>query len=358
MSSASSAGGSCGACRLGCGRPVAPGLTRSGKQFDTCCRPCAKGQGHDAACDFRVNVKGDWEIKLAGEWKLVGIAERSFMEGLERRGESSGTVQLRGQDYEFDLATMSQKNVSTGKRRPLRRVFKPTVECDESVKRADESFLSNSPPEPLEVTMNVYDVSTDFKVQTVNGILCMLGSGAYHVAIEVFGLEWSFGYCEEGTGVFRSAPRACQAHHYRSSQVLGAVQKTRHDVEELLRVMSAEWRGNDYDLLRRNCCHFSDAFSQRLGSGPLPSWVLSAAKLGAGLDDRYGKLQEVVAKGTEARGADPLMDTYRYSDVVRGLVAAGREDRGGTETPEDSSGMCIGDLRDLMRGLMGVVRGR
>jgi len=287
----------------------------------------------------------------------VGIAERSFMEGLERSGESRGVLQLRGQDYELNLNIMTQKNMSTGRSRPLRRVFKPTVECDESVKRADESSFSNSPPEPLEVRINVYDVSLDFKVQTVNGILCMLGSGAYHAAIEVYGLEWSFGYTEEGTGVFRSAPRECQAHRYRSSEVLGKVQKSRNEVEELLRVMSREWKGNDYDLLRRNCCHFSDEFSQRLGAGPIPRWVLSAAKLGAGLDDRVARLQDLVAKGTQARGADPYVDTYRYSDVVRGLVAAGREDRG-VETPDDTSSMCIGDLGDMLRGLMGICRDR
>jgi len=37
-------------CMRGCGRPVAPGLTRSGKPFDTCCKGCALGRGHDVHC--------------------------------------------------------------------------------------------------------------------------------------------------------------------------------------------------------------------------------------------------------------------------------------------------------------------
>merc|ERR1712032_594070 len=39
-----------GFCRKGCGRPVAPGKTRSGKNFDTCCRGCVLGFGHDLHC--------------------------------------------------------------------------------------------------------------------------------------------------------------------------------------------------------------------------------------------------------------------------------------------------------------------
>lgn len=37
-------------CRANCGKPVAPGVTRHGKPFDTCCRGCAMGQGHGKLC--------------------------------------------------------------------------------------------------------------------------------------------------------------------------------------------------------------------------------------------------------------------------------------------------------------------
>lgn len=39
-----------GYCRKGCGRPVAPGVTRSGNAFRTCCRGCVLGFGHDLIC--------------------------------------------------------------------------------------------------------------------------------------------------------------------------------------------------------------------------------------------------------------------------------------------------------------------
>lgn len=38
-----------GFCKHGCGRPVNPGTTAAGRQYDTCCRGCARGH-HDAWC--------------------------------------------------------------------------------------------------------------------------------------------------------------------------------------------------------------------------------------------------------------------------------------------------------------------
>lgn len=39
-----------GFCKVGCGRRVAPGVTRAGRSFSTCCRGCILGFGHDRLC--------------------------------------------------------------------------------------------------------------------------------------------------------------------------------------------------------------------------------------------------------------------------------------------------------------------
>mmetsp|Transcript_86324 Transcript_86324/g.171382 ORF Transcript_86324/g.171382 Transcript_86324/m.171382 type:complete len:640 (-) Transcript_86324:227-2146(-) len=39
-----------GFCKVGCGRHVAPGVTRAGQPFTTCCRGCVMGFGHDRLC--------------------------------------------------------------------------------------------------------------------------------------------------------------------------------------------------------------------------------------------------------------------------------------------------------------------
>jgi len=39
-----------GVCKVGCGRPVQKGLTKSGNPYQTCCKGCAMGFGHDLNC--------------------------------------------------------------------------------------------------------------------------------------------------------------------------------------------------------------------------------------------------------------------------------------------------------------------
>ena len=49
-------------------------------------------------------------------------------------------------------------------------------------------------------------------------------------------------------------------------------------------VGALRYPGGDYDLLRRNCCHFADDFARRLGVGGIPSWIMRLAKIGAGVE--------------------------------------------------------------------------
>lgn len=42
-----------GLCVRGCGKPVAPGLTKHGNPYKTCCRGCALGFGHDLRCGLK-----------------------------------------------------------------------------------------------------------------------------------------------------------------------------------------------------------------------------------------------------------------------------------------------------------------
>jgi len=41
----------------------------------------------------------------------------------------------------------------------------------------------------------------------------------------------------------------------------------------VLRVIDSSWHGCTYNLLSRNCNHFSDLFCRLLGCGPCPAWI-------------------------------------------------------------------------------------
>lgn len=46
-------------------------------------------------------------------------------------------------------------------------------------------------------------------------------------------------------------------------------------------MMRAEWQGFAYNVLTKNCHHFSQALCERLGVGPLPAWLNGLATTGA-----------------------------------------------------------------------------
>ena len=125
------------------------------------------------------------------------------------------------------------------------------------------------------VTLHVYDLGA--------GQLAGVGShvgGAFHAAVEINGVEWSYGGADAGTGVFSCEPRGCTMHRYKESIAMGETAMGPKDVDGLVQQMSGEWPGASYDLLHRNCCHFAEGFCVSLGVGAIPTWVNRAAKTG------------------------------------------------------------------------------
>jgi hypothetical protein len=75
--------------------------------------------------------------------------------------------------------------------------------------------------------------------------------GAFHVAVEIFGWEWSFGWNDDGsTGVFSGLPAMCDMHTYREKVSLGFTTLSRAQVDKKLAQLEDEWMGDDYDMVR------------------------------------------------------------------------------------------------------------
>lgn len=99
------------------------------------------------------------------------------------------------------------------------------------------------------------------------------------LAQQVYGEdEWSFGFCEHGTGVFSCPATKNPMYTYRETIKLGKTSFSIFKVNQILRELSREWPGQSYDLLSKNCNHFCDEFCERLGVPKLPgnlsSWLL------------------------------------------------------------------------------------
>lgn len=61
---------------------------------------------------------------------------------------------------------------------------------------------------------------------------------------------------------------------------MGTTNLAEKQVEELLVELSDEFTGPTYNLLTRNCNHFTEEFVMRLTKKAIPTWINRAAKLG------------------------------------------------------------------------------
>ncbi|XP_042000771.1 deSI-like protein At4g17486 [Salvia splendens] len=140
-----------------------------------------------------------------------------------------------------------------------------------------------------EVILHVYDVTNSGSDKTNNTIMQInkifkdgigLG-GIFHSAVQVYGdEEWSFGFCEQGTGVFHCPSMQNPMYTYRESIKLGQTTNSVSKINQILSELSREWPGESYDLLAKNCNHFCDELCERLGVSKLPGWVNRFANAG------------------------------------------------------------------------------
>eukprot|EP00439_Symbiodinium_sp_Y106_P020512 s3687_g2.t1 len=177
---------------------------------------------------------------------------------------------------------------------------------------------------PTPVTLHIYHVSTNSTVGTVNEYLEAIGTGAFHAGVEVNGVEWSYGYAPDRTGVFSNPPKGCKAHVYKDSLDMGETSKTEKEIDEILEQLKEDWPGFEYDLLRRNCCLFSKEFVEQLGTGPVPGWVTNLAAAGATLHDGILKGKEIADKAAVMARAKAGEIDAKYN--ISGKVTAGAKE--------------------------------
>jgi len=146
------------------------------------------------------------------------------------------------------------------------------------------------------IYVHVYDVSEEDGIQKINNWLASKNSylkfgGLFHAGVEVNGLEWSYGMtCENDSGEKTMAgisciiPKTHTVHHYRQTVQLRNTKLTPEEIADLLQVLIEEYPGDDYDILRRNCCHWADDFCKRIGVGRMPGWIYRLARVGAFAD--------------------------------------------------------------------------
>jgi hypothetical protein len=124
--------------------------------------------------------------------------------------------------------------------------------------------------EEVEVRVSVYSLGKSTALRRWTGRMRALGVGAFHAAVQIGDMEWSFGYTPpwagETTGVFACPPRECTMHTFIKEHRLGAVSaaKAREVLEELQH--QPRWFGQNYKLIENNCCSFCEELVAQLNA--------------------------------------------------------------------------------------------
>ncbi|CAG8459116.1 7342_t:CDS:10 [Ambispora gerdemannii] len=141
-------------------------------------------------------------------------------------------------------------------------------------------------PKKIPVYVNVYDMLpkgkvTDFGYKIGVGIFDN-NSGVFHSGVEVLGREYNFGgHVYDYTGVFVTKPKTGFPNvTFKESIKMGHTELDKEEIIRTVNELSQEYRGNTYNLLTRNCNHFSGELCKKLLGKSTPGWINRAAKLG------------------------------------------------------------------------------
>ncbi|XAR61791.1 hypothetical protein NMG60_11016309 [Bertholletia excelsa] len=131
-------------------------------------------------------------------------------------------------------------------------------------------------PEHTRVYLNVYDLTP------MNGYLYWAGFGIFHSGVEVHGVEYAFGAHDySSSGVFEVEPRQCPGFKFRKSIFIGTTCLDAAQVREFMECHSANYNGDTYHLIVKNCNHFCEDICYKLTGKRIPKWVNRLAELGS-----------------------------------------------------------------------------
>ena len=122
------------------------------------------------------------------------------------------------------------------------------------------------------VRLNVYDL------HQANAFVEAMGFGLYHSGVEIDGREYVFG---SGQGIGDVPPRTAPNAVFRASIDMGSYDGGARGVARAIDDLRASFPNGGYDLVGKNCNHFSDALVFALLKKHIPAWVNRAALLGS-----------------------------------------------------------------------------
>ncbi|KAK9421567.1 putative PPPDE domain-containing protein [Seiridium cardinale] len=214
-----------------------------------------------------------------------------------------------------------------------------------------------------EVIINVYDLLPPGRLSSV---LWTFGSSLLHTGVVINGREYAYGGHDRPstTGVYWTAPRAAPPGATFKTEILhGFTFATQAEIDSIIKSTSEDFSGTNYNLLTKNCNHFTQTLCERLTGRRGPAWLNRAAQIGVALPcvvprDWLEPPDYETAEGALVEEDDEEMDANEGTGFLsrgnsyRGNLAEDRDDgrtrsgstskgKGKSTSTRDSSGRAL-----------------
>ena len=113
-----------------------------------------------------------------------------------------------------------------------------------------------------------------------------MGSSLLHSAVVINGKEYAYGgHDKRGmTGVYWTKPRTEPPGGTFKCEILhGFTVSPQNEIDAIIKEASEAFQGTSYNLLTKNCNHFTAYLCEKLTGRPGPSWLNRAASIGVAL---------------------------------------------------------------------------
>ncbi|KAL1607679.1 hypothetical protein SLS60_002614 [Paraconiothyrium brasiliense] len=134
-----------------------------------------------------------------------------------------------------------------------------------------------------EIKIHIYDLLPPGKVSTV---LWAIGSSLLHSGVVIGDREYAYGgHDQRGvSGVYYTKPgQEPPGGTFRQAILHGFSFRPQEELDAIIHEASQQFMGTSYNLLTKNCNHFTSYLCQKLTSRSAPSWLNRAASIGVAL---------------------------------------------------------------------------
>ncbi|KAK4105435.1 DUF862-domain-containing protein [Parathielavia hyrcaniae] len=150
-------------------------------------------------------------------------------------------------------------------------------------KKPSRTHRSTLSLQKTEILINIYDLLPPGRMAS---FLWHMGTSLLHSGVVINGKEYAYGgHDRRGlTGVYWTKPRSePPGGTFRCEYLHGFTLAPQNEIDAIVREASEEFLGTAYNLLTKNCNHFTSYLCERLTGKPAPGFLNRAASIGVAL---------------------------------------------------------------------------